>query len=138
MIGRLGEIVVYHWLNKILPKQDIDAAWRSENGGLITGRAGDDSAAYDFEISYNKQIWQIEVKASLEDSQSFEMGETEIKAARVAARFRSGIQYKIAYVSNLSDPPNLLVEMLPNPMTEEGESVLELLGEGIRYGFKRS
>lgn len=138
LIGRLGEIAVYHWLKNILPKQDIDAAWLSENGGLLTGRACDDSLGHDFEVSYNKKIWKIEVKASLEDPQSFEMGETEIKAARAAARFRSGIQYKIAYVSNLSDPPNLSVEMLPNPMTEEGESVLELLGEGIRYGFKRS
>lgn len=138
LIGRLGEMAVYHWLNKILPKQDIDAAWRSENGGLITGRASDDGLGYDFEVSYNKQFWQIEVKASLGDPQSFEMGETEIKAARASAKFRSGIQYKIAYVSNLSDPPNLSVEMLPNPMTEEGEGVLELLGEGIRYGFKRS
>ncbi|AXX98609.1 sacsin N-terminal ATP-binding-like domain-containing protein [Profundibacter amoris] len=138
LIGRLGEIAVYHWLNKILPKQDIDAAWRSENGGLITGRASDDGLGYDFEVTYNKQFWQIEVKASLEDPQSFEMGETEIKAARASAKFRSGTQYKIAYVSNLSDPPNLSVEMLPNPMTEEGEGVLELLGEGIRYGFKRS
>ena len=32
LIGRLGELTVYHWLRNILPKQDIDAAWRSENG----------------------------------------------------------------------------------------------------------
>lgn len=86
----------------------------------VTGRASDDSLRYDFEAFYNKQCWQIEVKASLGDPQSFEMGETEIRAARVAARIRSGTQYKIAYVSNLSDPPNLSVEILPNPMTEEG------------------
>lgn len=40
--------------------------------------------------------------------------------------------------SNLSDPARTRVEMLPNPMGEEGEAVLNLLGEGLRYGFRRS
>jgi hypothetical protein len=137
-IGRLGEMAVYHWLRRILPRQDIDAAWRSENGTLITGREGDDGLGYDFEVSYRNQIWQIEVKASFEDPQSFEMGDTEVKAARVAARPRSGVQYKIAYVSYVSDPARTTIEMLPNPMSEEAARVLELRGEGIRYGFKRN
>ena len=38
LIGRLGEITVYHWLRRRLHNQDVDAAWRSENGKLITGR----------------------------------------------------------------------------------------------------
>jgi hypothetical protein len=29
------------------------------------------------------------------------------------------------------------VEMIPNPMSEKGEAVLNLLGEGLRYGFRR-
>ena len=137
LIGRLGEFVVYHWLRKILPKQDIDAAWQSENRLPLTGRQGDDSLGFDFEVSYRNQLWQIEVKASLEDSQSFEMGATEVRAARIAARTRSGVQYKIAYVSNISDSSKTTIEMLPNPMTEEGERVLQLGGEGIRYSFSR-
>lgn len=138
LIGRLGEVTIYHWLKKILPNQDIDAAWRSENGELITGRKGRDGLGYDFEVSYRNQIWQIEVKASLDDPQSFEMGETEVAAARAAARPRSGVQYKIAYVSYVSEPARAMIEMLPNPMSEDGARVLELRGEGIRYGFRRS
>nr|WP_247740424.1 MULTISPECIES: DUF3883 domain-containing protein [unclassified Paracoccus (in: a-proteobacteria)] len=138
LIGRLGEVTIYHWLRKILPNQDIDAAWRSENGELITGRKGRDGLGYDFEVSYRNQIWQIEVKASLDDPQSFEMGETEVAAARAAARPRSGVQYKIAYVSYVSEPARAMIEMLPNPMSEDGARVLELRGEGIRYGFRRS
>jgi len=42
LIGRLGEMSVCHWLQRILTKQDIDAAWVSENGALITGREGND------------------------------------------------------------------------------------------------
>ena len=89
---------------------------------------------YDFEVSYRNQIWRIEVKASLNDPQSFEMGETEVAAARP----RSGVQYKIAYVSYVSEPARAMIEVLPNPMSEDGARVLELRGEGIRYGFRRS
>lgn len=137
LIGQLGELAVYHWLCAILPNQDIDAAWRSQNGTLVTGRKGNDGLGYDFEVGYRNQIWQIEVKASLEDPQSFQMGETEVAAARMAARPRSGVQYKVAYVSNVEDTSKLAIEMLPNPTTEEGARVLQLRGEGIRYGFRR-
>ena len=80
----------------------------------------------------------IEVKASQNDPQSFELGETEVRAARMAARPRSGLQYNIAYVSNVSDLSKTNIEMLPNPMTDEGAHVLQLRGEGIRYSFSRN
>lgn len=66
------------------------------------------------------------------------MGETEVRAARVAALPKSGLQYKLAYVSNVSDTSRTTVEILPNPMTEEGARFLQLRGEGIRYSFNRS
>ncbi len=135
MIGRLGEIAVYYWLKHRL-KQDIDAAWRSKNATPFTGREGSDSLGYDFEVTFRNQPWQIEVKASLGDPRTFEMGETEVRAGRAAARGR-GVQYWIAYVSNLSQPGQARVELLPNPMSEDGEAVLNLLGEGLRYGFRR-
>lgn len=137
LIGQIGEMVIYHWLKRILNKQDIDSAWVSHNGALITGRNGDDGLGYDFEVSYRKQKWQIEVKSSVNDPQSFEMGETEVRAARLAARARSGVQYKIAYVSHVAEPAQTKIEILPNPMTDEGSLVLELRGEGIRYSFDR-
>ncbi len=73
----------------------------------------------------------------MDDPQSFEIGETEVRAARLAARPRSGIQYKIAYVSYVAEPAKTKIDVLPNPMTDEGAHVLELRGEGIRYGFQR-
>ncbi|MDE7548431.1 DUF3883 domain-containing protein [Acetobacter fabarum] len=137
MIGRLGEMAVYHWLRRRLPDQDIDAAWMSGNARPITNREGSDSLGYDFEIGFRGQRWQIEVKASLADPCAFILGETEVRAGRSAARPRSGTQYWIAYVSNIGNPSQARVEMLPNPMSESGESVLNLLGEGLRYGFVR-
>lgn len=138
LIGRLGELAVYHWLKARYPLQNIDAAWVSRNGEPFTGRDGSDSLGFDFEMTYQKQRFQIEVKASLADSMSFEMGETEVHAARIAARARSGLKYVIAYVSHVGVPASTRVEILPNPLSEEGEGVLALQGEGLRYRFRRS
>jgi hypothetical protein len=138
MIGRLGELVVYNWLKNRLPKQNVDAAWVSENAEPFTGRKGDDGLGYDFAVTFRKQLWQIEVKASLGDPCTFDMGESEVRAAREAARPRSGSRYAIAYVSNVGEPREARVELLPNPMSEDGEAAIYLLGEGIRYGFRRA
>jgi hypothetical protein len=128
---------VRSWLKHALPDQDIDAAWKSKNAERFTSRHGNDSLGYDLEVTVGRQTWQIEVKASLDDPQAFEMGETEVRAGRAAARARSGVQYWIAYVSHISTPALAGVEMIPNPMSERGEAVLNLLGEGLRYGFRR-
>ena len=80
MIGRLGELAVYQWLRDRLPKQNIDAARLSENAFPFTGREGSDSLGYDFQVTFRNQLWQIEVKASLGDPCSFELGETEVRA----------------------------------------------------------
>jgi hypothetical protein len=137
MIGRLGELIVYHWLKERFPNQDIDKGWVSKNGAAQTGRSGSDDFGYDFEVQYRKQKWQVEVKASLGDHQRFEMGETEVRAAREAARPRSGIRYVIAYVANPHEPASARIDILPNPMSVEADGVLDLLGEGVRFGFKR-
>ena len=137
MIGRLGELAVRHWLMRNTSDQDIDAAWKSKIGEQFTGRPGNDGLGYDFAVNVGRQLWQIEVKASLNDPLAFKMGETEVRAGRAAARARSGVQYWIAYVSNLSVPALAKVEMIPNPMSEQGEAVLDLLGQGLRYGFHR-
>ena len=138
MIGRLGELVVYHWLKERFPNQDIDAAWVSKNGDAQLGRSqGTDDFGFDFRVEYRKQTWQIEVKASVGDQQRFEMGETEVRAAREAARPRSNNRYVVVYVANPHDRAIARIDVLPNPMSAEADGVLDLLGEGVRFGFKR-
>ena len=137
MVGQLSKLVVYHWLKERLPTQDIDNAWVSENGFRQLGKQGSDSEGFDFKVEYRKQTWQIEVKASLGDHRRFEMGETEVRAARDAAKPRSTIRYCIVYVADPHDPPNTRIDVLPNPMSEEADGMLDLLGEGVRFGFNR-
>ena len=77
------------------------------------------------------------MKASVGDQQQFNMGETEVRAAREAARPRSSTRYVVVYVANPHDPANADIDILPNPMSLEADGVLTLLGEGARFGFKR-
>lgn len=137
MIGRLGELVVYHWLKDRFRNQDIDKAWVSKNGALQTGKDGSDALGYDFELEHDRRTWLIEVKASQGDSCRFEMGESEVRTARDAARPRSGKRYVIIYVADPGNSGATRIDVLPNPMSEEADSVLDLLGEGVRFGFRR-
>jgi len=76
------------------------------------------------------------VKASQGDRRQFEMGASEVRAARNAARRRSAQRYVIIYVANPATSNMTRIDVLPNPMTEEADGVLRLLGEGVRYGFQ--
>jgi Domain of unknown function (DUF3883) len=137
MIGRLGELVVYHWLKDRFRNQDIDKAWVSKNGALQNGKEGSDELGHDFELEHDRRTWLMEVKASQGDSCRFEMGESEVRAARSAARPRSGKRYVVIYVADPGNSDATRIDILPNPMSEEADGVLDLLGEGVRYGFRR-
>ncbi|QIO48174.1 DUF3883 domain-containing protein (plasmid) [Rhizobium leguminosarum bv. trifolii] len=136
MIGRLGELVVYHWLKDRFRNQDIDKAWVSRFGALQKGKAWSDDLGYDFELKHDRRTWLIEVKASQGDRCQFEMGESEVRAAREAARLRSGQRYVVIYVANPATSSATRIDILPNPMSEEADGILRLLGEGVRFGFK--
>lgn len=136
MIGRLGELVVYHWLKDRFRNQDIDKAWVSRFGALQKGKAWSDDLGYDFELKQDRRTWLIEVKSSQGDRCQFEMGESEVRAAREAARPRSGQRYVVIYVANPATSSATRVDILPNPMSEEADGALRLLGEGVRFGFK--
>ena len=138
MIGRLGELVVYHWLKERYPMQDIDKAWVSGNATDQHAKSGWDGYGYDFRLELDRRTWLIEVKTSQGDSCRFEMGETEVREARRAARPRSRDKYVVIYVADPGDSTATRIDVLPNPMSDEGAGVIEMLGEGIRYGFKRS
>lgn len=136
MIGRLGELVVYHWLKDRFRNQDIDKAWVSRFGALHKGKAWSDDLGYDFELTHDRRTWLIEVKASQGDRCQFEMGESEVRAAREAARPRSRKRYVVIYVANPATSSSTRIDILPNPMSEEADGLLNILGEGVRFGFK--
>ncbi len=136
MVGRLGELVVYHWLKDRFRNQDIDKAWVSRFGALQKGKSWSDDLGYDFELKHDRRTWLIEVKASQGDRCQFEMGESEVRAAREAARPRSGQRYVVIYVANPATSSATRIDVLPNPMSQEADGILRLLGEGARFGFR--
>ncbi|QOG07364.1 DUF3883 domain-containing protein [Aureimonas sp. OT7] len=137
MIGRLGELTVYHWLKARQPGQDIDRCWMSGNAALFNGQEGNDGLGYDFCISFNKQIWYIEVKTSTDDPCQFELGETEVRKARDVARSRTAERYVIAYVANVGQTGSTTVDILPNPLSPDADGLLNIAGDSIRYTFRR-
>lgn len=137
MIGRLGELTVYHWLRARQSGHDIDRCWVSSNAEQFNGQKGDDGLGYDFCISFNKQTWYLEVKASTGDPCEFELGETEVRKARDVARSRSAERYVIAYVANVGQTGATTVDVLPNPLAPDADGVLSIVGDSIRYAFSR-
>lgn len=138
MIGRLGELTVYHWLKARQRGQDIDLGWVSGNAAPFVGRPGDDGLGYDFRIRFNSQTWFIEVKSSTEDPCQFEMGETEVRFARDVARSRKPERYVIVYVANVGQTGQTTIDVLPNPLSPEADGSLTIAGDSIRYTFNRS
>ena len=136
LIGFLGECAVYYWLTKLLPRQDIDSAWMSRYRERLLPGAGDDSLGHDFKIMYHSQSLYLEVKSSLGDPQEFELGETEVRRARDCATTR-GTKYRIVYVSNVHDSRAMKLDVLPNPLSDEGRLLFRIGGQGIRYKFQR-
>ena len=89
----------------------MDAAWVSKNGNEQLGHSqGSDDLRFDFRVEYRRQTWQIEAKASVGDQQRFVMGETEVRAAREAARPRSNTRYVVVCVANPHDPANARID----------------------------
>ena len=80
---------------------------------------------------------EAERLAHLDDPLTFELGETELRTAHDAARRRSG-EYRVVYVSNVRDTSAMRIEVLPNPLSTEGESLFAKGEQGVRYAFRRT
>jgi len=136
LIGFIGECVVYHWLKKQLSQQDIDSSWASSYRSRLLPGAGDDSLGYDFKVRYRRHVLYLEVKSSLSDPQEFELGDTEVRLARDCATAKA-VEYRVVYVSNVQDMRDTRLEILPNPLSDEGKSFFRIGGHGLRYEFLR-
>lgn len=102
---------------------------------LLLG-VGNDSLGYDFKVPYRSQQLYLEVKSHMGDPLEFELGETEVRFAAECARSR-GRQYRIIYVSNVQDTDAMRLEMLPNPLSNEGRPHFRIGGQRFRYRFER-
>jgi hypothetical protein len=132
-IGLVGEVLAYQWLIKAYSETTSDS-WKSGNRGLgIGGHEGDDSLGYDFEIVQRSQTIHFEVKATAGEECEFEMGVSELRAARSARRNT----YRILFIRHVLDRDRRELMVLPNPLEPEYAKHFGQLNEGVKFRFDR-
>ncbi|MFZ4438474.1 MAG: sacsin N-terminal ATP-binding-like domain-containing protein [Syntrophales bacterium] len=139
LIGFAGEIHTYRMLTKTYGAEVMHpGTWKSSySKRVFPGNNPDDNIGCDFIIDQKKLTYHIEVKSSLDDNESFELGSSEIRTAMEMTRKRKGHVFMIMHVYNaLSNNPGF--RLLPNPYDpkSQGVYVIEDAGARIRYRLK--
>lgn len=126
-IGLAGEILAYRWLQETYPETTPDS-WVSRNRRFqLGGHPGSDSLGYDFRIARNNETLLFEVKATKTDEYEFDIGESELRAARATRRG----WYRIIFIRSVLTPADRELLVLPHPL---GPSYAQV-NQGIRLRF---
>jgi len=138
LIGFAGEIHAYRMLTKTYGEEVVHpGTWKSSySKRVFPGNSPDDNIGCDFIINLKKRNYHIEVKASADDNDSFELGSSEIRAAMDMTRRKRHV-FMIMHVYNaLSRNPGF--RLLPNPYDPKCQGVysIEDAGARIRYRLK--
>jgi hypothetical protein len=132
-IGLVGEVLAYEWLLKAYAETTSDS-WKSGNRSLgIGGHEGDDFLGYDFEVVQRSQTLRFEAKATPGEEYEFEMGVSELRAARSA---RKGT-YRIVFIRHVLDRDRRELIVLPNPLEPEHVTHFSQINEGVKFRFDR-
>ncbi|MBM7115739.1 DUF3883 domain-containing protein [Archangium primigenium] len=134
IVGLIGEILAFRILQKRFGETAVGAsAWCSKNSAYVfTDNEGDDSLGYDFRVVDGRCTWHIEVKASLDASEQFELGSSEVREALKLANKRRQ-RYRILHIGNLNSEPR--VRFLPNPYDQDQRDrfIIDEAGMRVRY-----
>ena len=136
LLGLAGEIHAFRALQREYGSESLSAAnWVSENSRYcFPNNDCDDRVGYDFELTVGGKRLLVEVKATQDDSEVLNLGETEVRAALDAARHRR--KYILLRVSHaLSATPRL--EVLPNPYDPKSAKYYSFEEAGMRIRFHR-
>lgn len=126
-IGLAGEILAYRWLCETYPETTPDS-WVSRNRRFqLGGHPGDDSLGYDFRIARNNETLLFEVKATKTDEYAFDIGESELRAARGTRRG----WYRIIFIRSVLTPADRQLLVLPHPLDPSYAQV----NQGLRLRF---
>ena len=139
LVGFAGEIHAYRMLTKTYGEEVVHpGTWKSSYSSMVfPGNNPDDNIGCDFIVNQKKVTYHIEVKSSLDDNESFELGSSEIRAAMEMTRKRKRHVFMIMHVYDvLSNNPG--VRLLPNPYDPKSQNVysIEDAGARIRYHLK--
>ena len=130
-IGLVGEVLAFEWLKHTYPEVNDDS-WISGYRSLtVGGYEGDDQRGYDFEVRLASQLLKYEVKAKVGDDLTFELGASELRAARAARRG----SYRIIFIQNVLESESRRLMVLPNPLEPESSTRFRQANSGIRFSF---
>jgi hypothetical protein len=126
-IGLAGEILAYRWLRETYPETTPDS-WVSRNRRFqLGGHPGNDSLGYDFRIARNNETLFFEVKATKTDDYAFDIGESELRAARATRR----AWYRIIFIRSVLNAGDRELLVLPHPL----DPFYGQVNQGLRLRF---
>jgi uncharacterized protein DUF3883 len=126
-IGLAGEILAYRWLQAAYPETTPDS-WVSRNRRFhLGGHPGDDNLGYDFRVARKNETLLFEVKATKTDEYEFDIGESELRAARETRRG----WYRIIFIRSVLTPAERELLVLPHPL----DPCYAQVNQGLRLRF---
>lgn len=134
-VGLVGEGITYEWLRRRYPEECSPSSWKSAYREAIGEPPGDDTLGYDFEIVLKSRKVRFEVKATGGTDPRFEMGESEVGAARDSAG-SNRLEYRIVFITEALDAERASLFVLPNPMDPAYRQFFAFPGTGLMCTFR--
>ncbi|MFI8879517.1 sacsin N-terminal ATP-binding-like domain-containing protein [Streptomyces sp. NPDC055243] len=132
-IGYVGEWYAYQWLCVRYPDSMDETGWVSGNRRkAFPGPSGDDGLGFDFRVGSGSRPYLYEVKATGGEGGRFELGESEVRAARQHA---GNDRWRLLVVTHALTPHKVAVQMLPNPYGKRGQGRYREEGGALRFSY---
>ncbi|MGW8797731.1 hypothetical protein ACWGN9_11635 [Streptomyces sp. NPDC055775] len=112
-IGYVGEWYAYQWLYACYPDRMDETGWVSGNRRkAFPGPSGDDGLGFDFWVGCGSRPYLYEVKATGGEGGRFELGESEVHAARQHAGYD---RWRLLVVTHALTPHKMAIRCSPTP-----------------------
>ncbi|MEU0246187.1 DUF3883 domain-containing protein [Streptomyces sp. NPDC006235] len=132
-IGYVGEWYAYQWLCARYPDRMDETCWVSGNRRkAFPGPSGDDGLGFDFRVGSGSQPYLYEVKATAGEGGRFELGESEVRAARQHA---GNDRWRLLVVTHALTSHRVAIQMLPNPYGKRGQGRYREEGGALRFSY---
>ncbi|MGD3112192.1 sacsin N-terminal ATP-binding-like domain-containing protein [Streptomyces sp. YGL11-2] len=132
-IGYVGEWYAYQWLCARYPDRMDETGWVSGNRRkAFPGLSGDDGLGFDFRVGSGSRPYLYEVKATGGEGGRFELGESEVRAARQHA---GNDRWRLLVVTHALTPHMMAIQMLPSPYGKRGRGRYREEGGALRFSY---
>ncbi|WP_370266049.1 protein NO VEIN domain-containing protein [Streptomyces sp. V4I8] len=132
-IGYVGEWYAYQWLCARYPDRLDETCWVSGNRRkAFPGPSGDDGLGFDFRVGSGSQPYLYEVKATAGEGGRFDLGESEVRAARQHA---GNDRWRLLVVTHALTSHRVAIQMLPNPYGKRGQGRYREEGGALRFSY---